>query len=83
MHDVYTFIIYLVVIMLNLYGVILTTSQLPISARRAKNAYQYQHAVQKMHINDVTITSTSQQTSLYSQILQNATVISAYEIYDK
>ena len=41
------FIIYLVVIMQNLHGVILATSQSPISARRAKNAYQYQHACKK------------------------------------
>jgi hypothetical protein len=50
LRKIYIFIIYLVVIMHHLHGVILATSQLPISARgekmhinistRAKNAYQ-------------------------------------------
>jgi hypothetical protein len=59
------FIIYLLVIMQNLDGGIWAMSQLPISVRCAKNAYQYQHAcrkcisisacMQEMHINDVTM----------------------------
>jgi hypothetical protein len=44
---IYIYIIYLVVIIQNLHGVIWAMSQLPISARCAKNAYQYQHMCKK------------------------------------
>jgi hypothetical protein len=54
-----SFIIYLVVIMQNLHSIILMTSQLPISARHAKNAYQWCHN-EKVHHNK----------QIYSQILQ-------------
>jgi hypothetical protein len=50
-----TYIYHILCNVQNLHGVILARSQLPISARRAKNAYQYQHTLQKMHINDVTM----------------------------
>ena len=50
------FIIYLEVIMQNLHSVILVTSQLPISARRAKKkCISISACVQTMHINDVTM----------------------------
>jgi hypothetical protein len=42
-YGVKIFIIYLVVVMQNLHGVIMATSQSPISERRAKNVYQYIH----------------------------------------
>ena len=48
-----TFIIYLIVDMQNLHGLIWMTSQSPISARRAKNAYPISSRRAKMHILDV------------------------------
>jgi hypothetical protein len=42
-NDIHVFIIYLAVIMQNFHDMILVTSQLPISERRAK----YQHACKK------------------------------------
>ena len=46
-------IIYLVVDMQNLHGLIWMTSQSPMSARRAKNAYPISSRRAKMHILDV------------------------------
>jgi hypothetical protein len=57
--------IYLVEIMQNLHGVILATSQLPISAR-----------VQKMHINDITMkkyVKTNKSIVKYFKILSSST----------
>ena len=59
-------IIYLVVIIQTLHSMILTTSQLTISARRVINAYKYQHACKNCIAMTSQWKSTSRQTSPWS-----------------
>jgi hypothetical protein len=77
--------------MQNLQGVILATSQLHFSARRAKMHISISARVQQMHVNNVTMKKGRHDKQVSSQLLKNFvfiyygnfSLIHVHAVYDK